>query len=99
MRRLYPRGPDSRGVAVDADGAAIGPDCILVRRTPTGFRCLAPAEAAAIQATILGPSHAPNWLFDQSERIAAALTQGEVALAQIYGLYIPIAELDDTGLW
>ncbi len=98
MRRLYPRGRDSRGGVVDADGAMLGPDCILVRHDPGAYRCLAPAEAAAIQAAILGPGHPPDWLFQQSRRIAAALDQGEVALAQIYGLYIPIAELDDTGL-
>jgi len=34
MRRLHPRGRESRGVAVDADGAMLGPDCVLVRRTP-----------------------------------------------------------------
>lgn len=98
MRRLHPRGPDSRGVAVDADGAMLGPDCVLVRRTPTGFRTVAPGEAAAVQAAILEPDTEPGWLFDQAGRIADALANGEIALAQIYGLRIPVAELDDAAL-
>jgi hypothetical protein len=98
MRRLYPRGPDSRGVTVDANGAMLGPDCALVCRTPGGFRSLALAEARALQAAVLGPHHEPDWLFEQCRRIAAALSRGEIALAQIYGLYIPVAELDDTAL-
>lgn len=98
MRRLHARGHSSRGVAVDADGAMLGPDCTLVRRTPTGFRCLAPDEAAAIQAAALGADREPGWLFDQTRRIADALAKGEVALAQIYGLRIPVADLDDPTL-
>ncbi len=34
MRRLDARGPASRGVVVDADGAMLGPDCVLVNRAP-----------------------------------------------------------------
>jgi hypothetical protein len=39
-----------------------------------------------------------DWLFRQCRRIAEALDKGEIALAQIYGLYIPISELDDRQL-
>lgn len=76
----------------------LGPDCILVRRTPAGFRCLAPAEAAAVQSAVLGPHCEPGWLFEQTRRIADALAKGEVALAQIYGLRIPVADLNATTL-
>jgi hypothetical protein len=39
-----------------------------------------------------------DWLFHQCQRITDALNKGEVALAQIYGLRIPIVELDDQRL-
>jgi hypothetical protein len=37
-------------------------------------------------------------LFHQCRRIAGALDEGELALAQIYGLHIPIGDLDDQQL-
>jgi hypothetical protein len=98
LRRLHPRGPSSRGVAVDVAGALLGPDCVLVRRTPQGFRCVAPGEARAIQAAALSCLADPDWLFEQCQRIAGSLAKGETALAQIYGLRIPIGELDDAVL-
>jgi hypothetical protein len=54
MRRLHLRGRDCRGIAVDAEGATLGPDWVLVRRTPAGFRCLDPAAADALQKTVHG---------------------------------------------
>ncbi|MGD9614244.1 MAG: hypothetical protein AB7H90_11375 [Alphaproteobacteria bacterium] len=54
MRRLHERGHDGRGLVVDGEGAMLGPDCVLVHRTPAGFRCLSPDEAAIIQTAILG---------------------------------------------
>lgn len=42
------RRPDSRGLAVDAEGAVLGPDCVLVQRTSTGFRPLDAAATAEI---------------------------------------------------
>ncbi len=98
MRRLHGRGRDSRGIVVDAEGAMLGPDCLLVRCTPAGFRCLAPDEADAIQTVVLGPGHEPEWLFEQTSRIAAALANGDTALAQIYGLRIPVGEFDNATL-
>lgn len=92
MRRLYPRGAGSRGVSVDADGALIGPDHALVLRIPAGFRPIVRAEAKVLQAAMLSPGHPTDWLFEQCRRIADALSRGELALAQIYGLYIPIDE-------
>jgi len=40
MRRLHPRGAACRGICVDADGAMLGPECVLVERTATGFSAL-----------------------------------------------------------
>jgi hypothetical protein len=70
----------------------------LVRRTLAGFRCVSPDQAAAIQAAILAPDCGSGSLFDQCRRIAEALAKGEVALAQIYGLRIPLGDLDDAAL-
>jgi hypothetical protein len=98
MRRLYPRGATNRGICVDADGAMLGPEWVLVRRTPRGFATLARDDAASLQKSVLGAGHDPDWLFQQTRRIADALDRGETALAQIYGLYIPVGELDDRQL-
>jgi hypothetical protein len=98
MRRLYPRGLGARGVVVDAEGAMLGPDCVLVRGTPQGCRSLPAEQARAIQAALFDISVDPEWLFGQCRQIAAALDRGELALAQIYGLRIPITELDRATL-
>ena len=76
----------------------LGPDCVLVHRTPSGFRCLSPAEAEIIQTALSGPECEPGWLFEQTRRICDALAKGEIALAQIYGLHLPIGELDGAML-
>jgi len=99
MRRLDVRGLASRGVAVDTEGATLGPDCMLVRRTAAGYRCLRREEAAMLQKVLFsGEEDAPDRLFTLSHGIARALGRGELALAQIYGLRIPIAELDSGQL-
>jgi len=97
MRRLHPRGPTSLGVAVDADGAMLGPDFILVRRIAQGYRCITADEATAVQDFLLD-GREPDWLFRQCRRIAKALDNGEIALAQIIGLHIPIGDLDGGQL-
>lgn len=96
MRRLDARGPASRGIVVDAEGAMLGPSCTLVRRTAAGYRCMRPA--AAIQKAVFGAgAQEPDRLFVLSRGIAKALNDGELALAQIYGLRIPIAGLDRSA--
>jgi hypothetical protein len=76
----------------------LGPDCVLVRRTPGGFRAIARGDAVALQKCVLGAGSDEDWLFHQCQRITEALNKGEVALAQIYGLRIPIGELDNQRL-
>ena len=98
MRRIHPRNAANRGVCVDAEGAMLGPDCILVRRIATGYRELEREEAATVQRAVFDDGLGPDWLFEQSKRIAQALSSGQIALAQIYGLYIPINGLDDRQL-
>jgi hypothetical protein len=98
MRRLHPRGPTNRGICVDADGAMLGPDCMLVEHSLGAHRPLTRRIAKVIQSLFLPDDREPDWLFEQSGRIARALDEGQVALAQIYGLFIPIDELDDRHL-
>jgi hypothetical protein len=98
MRRLHPRGARSRGICVDAKGAVLGPDCVLVRRTPRGFYGIDRGQASTIQKCVLDDSRDQDWLFRQCQRIADALDKGDVALAQIHGLHIPISDLDERQL-
>src|ERR1700728_402520 len=98
MRRLHPRGAANRGVCVDAEGAVLGPDCILVHRTPHGFRTLERGHAAAVQKCTFDITRDDDWLFRQTQRIAAALDRGEIARPQIHGLYTPATDLDDRRL-
>ena len=94
MRRLHPRGAAGRGICVDAEGATIGPDCSLVRRTSRGYHAINREDASALQKCLVDAAPDQVWLFRQCQRIADALNKGEIALAQIYGLRIRIEELD-----
>lgn len=98
MRRLHPRGTASTGMTVDPDGAMLGPDCILVRRTAEGYRCVSRGEAGALQEFLFGDGMESGWLFGQCHRIAKALDGQEIALAQIFGLRIPLDGLDRERL-
>jgi hypothetical protein len=98
MRRLYVRGSGNFGIAIDTHGAVLGPDCVLVRRTAQGCRCVAPDEAAVLQNFLFGDDPEPGWLWGQCRRIADALDNHEIALAQILGLAIPIDRLDSEKL-
>jgi hypothetical protein len=71
------------------------PDRVLVCRAPTaGFRAIDRGTASALQKCTLAGDRDPDWLFRQCQPIAEALSKGQLALAQIYGLYILVAELD-----
>jgi hypothetical protein len=98
IRRLYDRGPENPGIAVDAEGVMVGPDCALVRRTPEGYRCIDAAEAAALQDCLSGDRRDSDWLFRQCRRIAKALDNNDVSLAQILGIYLPVNDLDAEQL-
>ena len=76
----------------------LGPDCALVFRTLRGFRSVERDHAMALQKCAFAEGRDRDLLFRQSQRIAEALNKGEIALAQIHGLYIPVAELDDRRL-
>jgi hypothetical protein len=98
MRLLHERGPANPGMAVDADGAMLGPDCVLVRRTPQGYRCIDDEEAATLQACLFGDRRDSDWLSGRCRRIAKALDNDDVPLAQIFGIYIGIGDLDAERL-
>jgi hypothetical protein len=77
----------------------LGPDCVLVRRTPAGCRSLSRGEAAVLQVFLFGDAEEPGWLFRQARHIGDALDAGQLALAQIYGLQIAADDdLDDLRL-
>jgi hypothetical protein len=69
MWRLQPRGAANRGVAVDADGAMLGPDCPLVQRTASGYRAVKREPTRDIQRILRLDKDDPNWLYEQSQRI------------------------------
>src|SRR5665213_3457023 len=93
VRRLRPRGPLSRGLSVDADGAMLGPDCALVRRTSQGYCSVSRNEANVLQALVCRGALDSDRLYRTCGRIAEALENDQLALAQIYGLHLPIDEL------
>jgi hypothetical protein len=98
IHQLHPRGLTNRGICVDRDGAMLGPDCILVTRTLHGFQGIDRRPASLVQKCVFGAERDDDWLFWQCQRIADSLEKGEVALAQIYGLRIPVRYLDDRVL-
>jgi hypothetical protein len=98
LRRLSTRGLASRGTVVDADGAVLGPDCVLVDRVAQRWRCIGRGEAAALQSFVLGNDPEPGWLFHQCRLIANALADSDIARVQILGLRIPVGVPDDRQL-
>ncbi|MBV8779235.1 MAG: hypothetical protein JO258_18725, partial [Alphaproteobacteria bacterium] len=97
MHQLYPRGAANRGICVDAEGAMLGP-MVLVSRTGRSFRAIDRDKAFMLQKCLPHFDRDRDWLFHQCQRIATALDRGEIALAQIFGLRIPVGELDDPEL-
>ena len=95
MRRLHERGPQSRGLAVDAEGVTLGPDCILVRRTPAGYRSANPNEIARLTRSVLGDDGRLQRLPFVLAGITRALNAGDLVKAQLLGLEIPLPDLDD----
>lgn len=98
MRRLHERGQANHGIAVDADGAALGPDCLLVKRAASGYRPIDRDDAAALQAIVFGGARDRDWLFERCCSIAEALERREIAFAQILGLRILSSDLSDLQL-
>ena len=98
MRRLHDRGPRCRGLAVDAEGVALGPDCALVRRTPRGYRACGPEEMAVLQRAVFDDDARLAGLPIVLASIVRALDRGDLVMAQLLGLEIPLDALDDARL-
>lgn len=98
MRRLHDRGPACRGLAVDAEGVMLGPDCSLVRHTPLGYRCADPDELARLTRDVFDGDARLSRLPIVLAGIVKALDGGDLLKAQLLGLEIPIGELDDHCL-
>jgi len=96
INRLGSAEPAGVAIRVDAEGASLGSGCVLVRRTTNGYRCVSREEASAIQYVFLGDMDDPDWLYGQCCRMAKALDDGQLALAQIYGIRIPVRELSEV---
>jgi hypothetical protein len=99
MRRLYERGPGCRGLAVDADGVMLGPDCVLVRRLPGGgYRSADPDAIPLLARTVFDDDAGQRRLPIVLSGIVAALERGDLVKAQLLGLEIPIDRLDEPRL-
>lgn len=97
-RRLYTRGPDSRGLIVDDEGLALGPDCQLVRRSENGYETANRRDIRTLLDLAFdyrgdeGPFHR------QCGAIAKALNDGKMVRAQLLGLSLPVGDLDSFDL-
>jgi hypothetical protein len=98
MRRLHERGPRSRGLSVDSEGVALGPDCVLVRRSKFGYERAPVGEIADMTHAIFGRDTRLDRIPIVLTRITEALAAGNLVKAQLLGLEIPINDLDDRQL-
>lgn len=99
MRRLYERGPHCLGLAVDAEGVMLGPDCVLVRRLAQGnYRCADPGAISLLSRTVFDDDARLRRLPLVLSKIVVALDRGDLVKAQLLGLEIPIDRLDERRL-
>jgi hypothetical protein len=98
MRRLHERGPRSRGLVVDAEGVALGPACVLVRRTPAGYRRADVGQIADLTRSVFGHDARLDRIPIVLARITDALSAGDLVRAQLLALEIPLRDLDDAQL-
>jgi hypothetical protein len=95
IRRL--KAQDAKvAIKVETEGIFLGSDCVLVRKTAGEYSCVSRDEAVEIQALALDERGDPDWLFRQCCRMVQALSDGQLALAQIYAIQIPVRELTDA---
>lgn len=98
MRRLHERGPRSRGLVVDCDGVALGPQMTLVRRSGMGYECVDAHSLMRVARIVFRADAQLGKLPRLLGAIAGALETGDLVKAQLLGLEIPIGDLDDTQL-
>lgn len=98
MRQLHSRGPDCRGLAVDAQGVVLGADYVLVRRDSNGYRIVDFDATERLLKFAFG-EHYDTWhLLMQLKGIAIALGDGSLVKAQILGLQTPLAGISRDEL-
>ena len=93
-RRLHPRGLASRGLTVDVDGVALGPDCLLVRRTQAGYQTASRSEIRTLLDLAFDYRGDEAPFHRRCAAIAKALDDGALLRAQLLGLFLPVGELD-----
>jgi len=98
MRRLHARGRRSRGLVVDRDGVALGPDAVLVSHSAAGYRCARTDDLVRLTHLVFAGDARLRRLPTVLARIARALDAGDLVKAQLLGLEISIGELDDSQL-
>jgi restriction endonuclease fold toxin 5 of polymorphic toxin system len=99
MRQLYPRGAHCQGLAVDAEGVMLGPDCVLVHRLPGGgYRSARPDAIAHLARAVFDDDVRLRRLPIVLSGIVAALDRGDLVKAQLLGLEIPLDRLDAPRL-
>jgi hypothetical protein len=82
MRRLHDRGPSARGLVVDIEGVKLGPDCVLVARSKTGYRRIDAGVLHRLVKTTFGAGHSLERFSIVLDRITAALDAGDIVKAQ-----------------
>ena len=83
---------------MDADGVALGPDCVLVRRTPAGYQRATAGEIVDLTRVVFGRDARLDRIPIVLARITECLSAGDLVKAQLLGLEIPLDELDDRQL-
>src|ERR1700710_26738 len=91
-RRLHSRGPASRGVPVDREGLALGPDGVLVRKRPTHYKAGALGDIRTLLNGAFDYRGDEAPLHRKCAAIAKALGDGDLLKAQLLGLLLPIGE-------
>jgi Restriction endonuclease fold toxin 5 len=91
MRQLQERGRACRGLVVDADGVALGADCVLVRRTSSGYRTVDTEYAEQLFKLAFGNGCDTQHLMMQLRGVERALNDNNLVKAQILGLQSALA--------
>jgi len=93
-------GPDNRGIYCDDDGVFIGPDCALVRAETdcaghTSYMLRPRSEIAHLLDAGYGTHLSVDSLMSWLNVIAKALNDGDMTLARIATLQLPLFELSE----
>jgi hypothetical protein len=98
MRRLHERGPRSGGLSVDEGGGVLGPDCLLVQRTPRGYLPMEATDIAVLRKFVFDGDARLDRLPMVLAAIARALDAKDLVKAQLLALEIPMDALDERRL-